>query len=73
MNKFFDFVVEFFNLIWSYIVNLVESVTTMLSVLFNLPSFVLTFTGVIPSIIGTSVLIVTSISIVKLIAGWGNQ
>jgi hypothetical protein len=45
----------------------------MLSVLFNLPSFVLTFTGVIPSIIGTSVLIVTSISIVKLIAGWGNQ
>lgn len=70
---FFDWIVNFFETIYSLVVNLVNSIFTLLGVVYsslNLPAFIL---PVVPPIIGASISAVLGIGIAKLIVGWGNK
>lgn len=68
MNEFFSQVVGFLEVLFQFVVNLVEGLLLAINVLFNSSSFVL-FVGAVymPAIIGASVMIVVAVSVVKFI------
>lgn len=74
MFSFFDYIVSFFQNIGNFILNTIESINTMLQVLISIQFIPLQFNGgVIPAIISTSLILVSTIGIFKLVLGWGNS
>lgn len=70
---FFDSIIEFFDMLWTFISNLVSGITTAISVVataITLPPFL---AGFLPSFVATSVIVVGSLGVIKLIVGWGNK
>ena len=66
---FFDKIVGFFEQIFEMIVNLIEALITALTVAMNASSIGLTLVKFLPATLGAAVVVVTAISVVKLIAG----
>lgn len=70
MANFFDTIVTFFETIWDVIINLINSLVTLLQVAvtsITLPAWLIGLS--FPSIIIASISAVTAISIAKLIVG----
>lgn len=70
MSNFFDSIIDFFNLIWDVVVNLINSLVTLFQVALtaiDLPRTLLTLT--LPPIIVASIGAVTVIVIAKFIVG----
>ncbi len=60
-------------MVWNFVSNMISGLITAISVLLSavtLPPFLV---GFVPGIIGTSILVVGSIGVIKLIVGWGNK
>lgn len=73
MFNFFSSIIDFFSMVWNFISNLISGLITAISVLLSavtLPPFLV---GFVPSVISTSLLVVGSIGVLKLIVGWGNK
>lgn len=71
--NFFDSIVSFFSAVWSFITNFIESIIIMLQTVNNVVALPLTLVGMVSPVIGTCILIVAAIGILKLILGWGNS
>lgn len=71
---------EFLNSLWDMlsvifiqIGNVLNGIVTLITVSISALTVPSSLFAWVPGIIGTSVMVVTSISVVKLILGWGNQ
>lgn len=73
MKEFFNAVIDFFDMIWNFLSNLVSGLVTAFSVLSSALTLPPVLVGFVPGIIGTSILVVGSIGVIKLIVGWGNK
>lgn len=73
MFSFFSTVVDFFAMIWDFVSNLLSSMVTAMEVLLKAVTLPPMLVGFVPSIIASSMLIVGSVGMVKLIVGWGNK
>lgn len=70
---FFDSIIDFFNMLWTFISNIISGIATAISVLSSAITLPPLLVGFVPSFISTSILVVGSIGVVKLIVGWGNK
>lgn len=73
MLDFFDSVVNFFELIWQFIENLISGITTLLEILVQavlIPPFL---SALVPPFLSACIISVAAIGVAKLIAGWGNK
>lgn len=73
MLDFFDSVINFFDLLWQFISNMISGIITLLQILVNMVSLPTKLLNWVPGVIGSSILIVAAIGVAKLIAGWGNK
>lgn len=73
MFSFFSTVVDFFAMIWDFVSNLLSGMVTAMEVLLKAVALPPLLVGFVPSIIASSMLIVGSVGMVKLIVGWGNK
>lgn len=74
MFAFFDYLTSFFENIGSFIMNSINSMLTAFEVLISIQFVPTIFNGgVIPAIIASSMIIVMTIGIIKLVLGWGNS
>lgn len=71
--NFFDAIGDFFLNIIYFIGNIINSLLNAVLFLAYAPGIVTYLVGFVPSIIGTSLLLVLSIGVVKLVLGWGNS
>lgn len=69
MFAFFDSVVNFFTMIWDFIVNTVNGLFTLLKVLASTAQLSAVLPGQLPAIIASCVLMVVSLGVIKLIVG----
>ena len=73
MFSFFSTVVDFFAMIWDFVSNLLSGMVTAMEVLAKAVTLPPLLVGFVPSIIASSMLIVGSVGMIKLIVGWGNK
>ena len=73
MFSFFSSVVDFFEMIWDFVCNLLSSTVTAMEVLLKACALPPLLVGFVPTIIGSCMLIVGSVGAVKLVVGWGNK
>lgn len=59
-------------MVWNFLSNMISGLITAISVLLSAVTLPPTLLGFVPGIIGTSILVVGSIGVIKLIVGWGN-
>lgn len=69
MTSFFNSVTEFFELIWNFITNLVESLLTLLRLLLDYMTVFPFFSGLLPPIIAMCGIVVVAIALAKVILG----
>lgn len=69
MFNFFDFIVDFINIIWTFIQNSINSLFNLLSVLTSGPVIITAMTPYMPTIITTCLGLVISCAIFKFILG----
>lgn len=72
MIAFFQFLIEVFNLFLSYIINFFGALIDLFAMLISAVAFVVGLPSLVPSIIGSSILIVLVIGIIKLIPYGGS-
>lgn len=70
--NFFNAILDFFTNIYSFLSNMISSLLNASMLISYLPTFMVTLTGFVPSVIGASVTAVLAIGVIKLILGWGN-
>ncbi len=73
MLDFFDSVINFFELIWQFVTNLISGIVTLLNILVQAVLIPPMLTGFVPGFIGSCIIAVAAIGVAKLIAGWGNK
>ena len=69
MFDFFEKILGFIETVFEFFINLVESLFMALEVLTKAVVFPIELSGLMPSIIGSAMLIVVSLSVVKFIVG----
>lgn len=69
MLNFFDTVVSFLDVIFTFVSNLTEAIVTLIGLLFFITHDSGFLLAAVPGVIGSSILCVTAIAAVKLIAG----
>lgn len=70
---FLSSVVEFFNFLFEYIGNFITSTIrafVMLNQVLGFPSFLI---GLVPTFVGSCIVFVVAIAILKLIMGWSGE
>lgn len=72
MLGFLDWLVQFLEMLWTYLVNFIESLILFLSLINVALPLPVYLTGFVPSIIGASISAVVAIGVAKLLLGWGN-
>lgn len=70
--NFFNSIIDFIEKAWQFLLNLINSLLTATSIISYLPSFSVTLAGFVPPFIGSCILAVVAIGVIKLIVGWGN-
>lgn len=71
--NFFDTIVNFFTLLWDMINNTISSIINLIAVVNTGVTIPLKLVSVVPGFIGSSILLVVGIGILKLLLGWGNS
>lgn len=66
---FFDQVIGYLEALWKWFIGLIHSISYVIDLCFDSLAVVGAIVGVVPSVIGSCVIIVTVIAIVKLIFG----
>ena len=69
MLSFLETIVNFFEMLWDFVVNLVESLVTLLEVIAEAILLPPVLTGYVPAIIGASISAVVGIAVAKLFLG----
>lgn len=69
MFQFFDTIAGFFELIGQYLLTIIESLISFITLIPHAVSIPLSIVGFMPALIGTSILAVIGVSIIKLIIG----
>ncbi len=69
MFEFFDKIVGFFAAAWEMLVNIIEALAASVVVAMNASSIGLGLVRYLPAVLGTAVVVVTAVSVVKLLAG----
>lgn len=69
MSSFFDAIIAFFSFFWTFLRSLVDGLMLFFSVLSNCLVLPVLWAGHVPGIIYSSVLIVFSVAVIKLIVG----
>lgn len=69
MLSFLETIVNFFEMLWDFVVNLVESLVTLLGVIAEAILLPPVLIGYVPAIIGASISAVVGIAVAKLILG----
>lgn len=72
MFNFFDALWSFINTIFSFITNFISGLITMVGILANCLTLPVTISGYFTPILSGCIIAVASISIIKLLLGWGN-
>lgn len=73
MLQFFESIADFLATAWQMVINFFSSLVTAIDVVTNaalMPHFILFY---VPSFIGSCILMVLSIGVIKLLVGWGNK
>ncbi len=73
MLDFFDYIIDMFQMLFDFILNLINSIITLLVVVAQAITIPPLLAGYAPAVLGTCILAVSAIGIAKLIAGWGNK
>lgn len=73
MFNFFSSIIDFFSMVWNFVSNMISGLITAISVLLSAVTLPPLLVGFVPSVISTSILVVGSIGVIKLIVGWGNK
>lgn len=73
MFSFFDWIVAFAENVGDYLINTINSIANILSLIVEMTSFPFRIQGFLPPVIATCILVVCSVGIAKLIVGWGNS
>ena len=73
MLNFFDAIVSFFNAIWQFLSNLVSSTLLAIQVISLSLAIPVWLVGFVPAVIGSCIVVVAAIGVIKLILGWGNS
>lgn len=71
--NFFDFIVDFFSSLWLMLSNFISGIQTALTVMITASTFPLQLASFCSPLIFTSIIIVVSLGIIKLMLGWGNN
>ena len=69
MFDFFDKVIGYIEIAFEFLFNVVESLITFITLIPNAMSLPLHLVGYLPTIIGTAVVSVMAIGVIKLLAG----
>lgn len=69
MFEFFDWIVDFCENIWDFLVNIFEGMTTLLGLIPSAVTIGPTVAGYVPAIVSSCVITVISISVAKLLVG----
>lgn len=69
MFEFFDTIAGYFELIGQYLLTIIESLISFVTLIPQAGSFPLSIVGFMPHILGTSILTIVGVSIIKLIVG----
>ena len=69
MFNFFSSIFDFFFTVWNFVSNMLSGLVTAISVLLSAVTLPPMLLGFVPSVISTSILVVGSIGVIKLIAG----
>lgn len=69
MSSFFDSIIAFFSFFWTFLRSLVEGLLLFCSVMSSALTLPVLWAGYVPGIIYSSVLIVVSVAVIKLIVG----
>lgn len=64
-------ITDFLVMLWNFVCNLFSGLITTISVLLSAVTLPMLLRGFVPSFIGTSVIIVGCIGVVKMLLGWG--
>lgn len=73
MLDFFDSVINFFDLIWQFLSNMISGILTLLNILISMMGIPARLTFLVPGVVGSCIIAVAAIGVAKLIAGWGNK
>lgn len=73
MLDFFDSVINFFDLIWQFLSNMISGIITLLRLLISMMGIPGKLLPLVPGVIGSCIIAVAAIGVAKLIAGWGNK
>ncbi len=69
MFDFFDKIIGFFEMIWTLVVNLVNSLLMLLGTIVNIPVVIGVLAMYLPAVIFTGVMVTISFAVIKLIVG----
>lgn len=69
LSSFFDSIIVFFSFFWTFLRSLVEGLLLFVSVMSSALTLPVFWAGYVPGIIYSSVLIVVSVAVIKLIVG----
>lgn len=69
MFDFFDKIIGFFEMIWTLVVNLVNSLLMLLGTIVNIPVVIGVLSMYLPAVIFTGVMVTISFAVIKLIVG----
>ena len=69
MFAFFDWVTEFFTNLWNFVVTLIEAIANLLYYIPLSVSMGPYLSGIVPTVIGSCIVVTISISVAKLISG----
>lgn len=69
MFKFFDIIVDFFQRIFSFISNIVLALGTALTMIKSSVTLPLGLVGYVPAILGSCIVVVVAVAVVKFIIG----
>lgn len=73
MLNFFDAIVSFFNAIWQFVCNLISSTLLAIQVISVSLAIPVWLVGFVPAVIGSCIIVVAAIGVLKLVLGWGNS
>lgn len=69
MFEFFDKIIGFFEMIWTLVVNLVNSLLMLLGTIVNIPVVIGALSVYLPAVIFSGVMVTVSFGVIKLIVG----
>lgn len=73
MLDFFDWVISSFENLFTLLFNLIDSLVSFLVIVPQVAAFPLQLLSYVPGLLGTCILCVVSVGIIKLCLGWGNS